>query len=48
MARKIGIEINDRLTDQEYADPTNTVWMLMRLTSYDFDILRMPCPRPTP
>lgn len=35
MARKIEIEKDEQLTDQEYADLANTVWMLMKLTGYD-------------
>jgi hypothetical protein len=38
MARNIRLAIKDDLTDDEYADLANTLWMVLRNTHYDFQV----------
>jgi hypothetical protein len=38
MARYIGLEIQSDMTDSEYTDLANTVWMLLRNTSHRFHV----------
>ncbi|MFE7223528.1 hypothetical protein ACFU7D_01970 [Nocardioides sp. NPDC057577] len=38
MARYVKLTIQDDMTDDEYADLANTVWMVLRNTQYDFHV----------
>jgi hypothetical protein len=39
MSRRFTIDIHDDLSDADYTDLANALWMLLRVTPYEFGIV---------